>query len=193
MNKELKVYLQIGRMSNEDQWRISVEDRLSGSRIVEVRMTGKQFADAIGSLYTECEATVCDGPVGKKREYKQINIKPPKKSSPVYWTERALQKLIVPFEVDGWKGDIKDFKNGHKRQEDGSYAISFTRYVDRTTGKPTAELYALMRKEPDENGLRYVSSAVSDPNILEPNKHEVLITISGDVLETPEKKEKKGT
>lgn len=37
---------------------------------------------------------------------------------------------LIPYEVDGWRGYADDLLNHHHRNQDGTFNVSFTRFVD---------------------------------------------------------------
>lgn len=107
-----------------DSYNISIDDDLSGCRVIEVKMTATQFAEAVTSLYTHCEFDLnVSGNVGKKHEWKKEYIA-------ILNADKAKAKqALKPFEVDGWVGRVNDLFNCHNRTKDG-YMVGFDRWVE---------------------------------------------------------------
>jgi len=108
---------------------IIVEDDTSGARVLELWMSLEEFAKALTSSYGEAEMEIYrQAPIGKKRENKDEIIKVGR--NPWERDEAKLKALITPYEVDGWKGDISDLTNWHRRVGDGLQRVGFRRYVE---------------------------------------------------------------
>lgn len=132
--KRLKGTIQISQALNsyddETPIRLRIEDELSSSEVIEVRMSREALADALtGRGYNPCEFVLRPQVCGMKREHKTEIVTMPKNCK--YKDEKAAKKAMKPFEVDGWEGRISDCFNSHKLV-DGStnrYKVSFVRHV----------------------------------------------------------------
>ena len=115
---------------------IDINDEISGCRLVNIRMSLEDFADALtgrGWVPVEMEVNL-DGPIGMKAENK-TEIVPFNCFSKDSESEKAISKALKPFEVDGWRARREDMTNGHWRTDQGQRVVFF-RHVDPETGKP---------------------------------------------------------
>lgn len=115
---------------NPEYAQIDVNDELSGTRVLTVRIPLKDFAEALfGLAHVECEFDLNPDLVGKKCEHKQEmvpiedGLRYADRSSPL------AAKALAPFEVDGWKGRVDDLFNPHRRGGN-SARVTFVRYVE---------------------------------------------------------------
>ena len=121
---------------------ITIQDRLSHNRVVEVRVPLDNFSKALtGQGYLDCELKYPDqSRIGKKNEVKKEFV-PFHEYNP---TEEQLTSALEPFEVDGWKGRRGDLTNHHKYAvKDGDVKgqwVVFERYVE-TQEEDLQELY----------------------------------------------------
>lgn len=116
--------------SSDDMIRIYIEDCASGCRAIEVSIEFEAFARAVtGMGFVSCmiEQFNVSSNVGLTREVKQENIHPPPYT--LEQTDADFAKVIAPFEVDGWVGDISTLRNHHNSQEDGSRRVTFRRWL----------------------------------------------------------------
>lgn len=116
--------------SRGDVIHIYVEDCTSGCRVIEVTVEPADFARAItGMGFIPCviEQFNASSKVGRKKEIKTENIRPPEYK--VGQTDADFAKILAPFEADGWVGDISTFRNRHNRLEDGSHRVTFRRWL----------------------------------------------------------------
>lgn len=110
---------------------IEVNDELSGSRCLSVRIPIPEFAEALfGAACRPCEFDLRPDLVGLKHEWKEEFV--PLDDSKYYFRdaerEAVAEKALAPFEVDGWKGRVDDLFNHHRRGKNGA-RVSFVRYV----------------------------------------------------------------
>lgn len=117
-----------------DEIHIMIEDDVSATRVLELRMTPEEYGYAISGLaYRPCQLEVYkDAPLGKKHEHKTELL--PVEAFLSRSDEAAIEAALKPFEVDGWRAYRGDIPNAHRwvRMQDGSstaYRVSFHRYV----------------------------------------------------------------
>jgi len=109
---------------------IRVNDELSGSQFVSVRVPLAEFAEALtGLAHVDCEFDLRPDLVGMRRENKEEFVP----GGIPYTAREAQQKIIAaellaPFEIDGWKGREADLFNHHRRNSCGA-RVTFVRYV----------------------------------------------------------------
>jgi len=117
--KKLDANLSISRLfggGTKDVVRIEIEDKLSSTIIVQLRMSLEEFASALfGTSGVSVKAEWYTDRLGLKREWKREFVK-----------KGDLHK----FNVDGWRGRAEDLKNFHRRQQDGSFEVLFERWVE---------------------------------------------------------------
>ena len=69
--------------------------------------------------------------IGKTREVKEVLVRAPKR---VFDDEAkdavVIRAAISEHEVDGWKGQDGDLRNGNRQSGAGTYRVAFTRYVE---------------------------------------------------------------
>jgi hypothetical protein len=127
--------------------RIAVTDDASKTRFVEIKMTLEDFAYAVTSMGRECTFELDADLVDKHREIKDESIMLDDNFGFLTGDakEKAIDALVAPYEVDGWKASRGDFSNHYhytypdafKRksgESDPAYhvycKVMFTRYVD---------------------------------------------------------------
>ena len=134
---EFKGYLTISRpqcANGERYISITVVDDKSGAEFFEAKMDLDAFAEAITGLGgSDCSFILRSALVGKTREHKELVV--PTHDSVYSLDDKKLSDLLLPYEKDGWKGRIRDFKNHHRKTKDG-YLVLFERYVESTGGRP---------------------------------------------------------
>ena len=110
---------------------IELTDEISFTRFLEVKIGVAEFAKALtGASYTNCDFELRTDNVGKKHEHKE-EIVPVGSVIYVPYTKRKAtgEKLLKPFEVDGWKGNVDDLFNHHRHTSKGQ-RVTFHRYVN---------------------------------------------------------------
>lgn len=116
-----------GRDDDRDIY-ISVTEEASGCRVVDVCLSLKDFALALtGMAMTPCELDIYEAPYGKKRIFKvEPSVK--FKKRPEDLTKKQLDKVLAPFEVDGWKADRSFNTQNQVRHVDDGYEVRVTLY-----------------------------------------------------------------
>ena len=123
----------------EDYLSIEVEDELSGIQFLKVKMPLGSMADLLTSRTAECEFEArAWHNVGKKRETKREKVFIPGNIYDLKKRLEAADEAVKKFNVDGWRGDVRDAVNHHNRcakgVEDGVdgeyYSVRFTRFVE---------------------------------------------------------------
>jgi len=111
----------------DDYISISIVDESSHVQFVDVKMSLLDFANAItGLAFNSCDFELRHPElVGMKRESKSELLPRPKFGCSVV----DLQRILDPFEVDGWFGSFYDMKNHHNWVGDNQVSVGFTRYV----------------------------------------------------------------
>jgi len=112
----------------DDYISISIVDESSHVQFVDVKMSLLDFANAItGVAFNSCDFELRHPElVGMKREHKS-ELLPCSKFGD---TVEDLQKILDPFEVDGWFGSLYDLTNHHNRSRFGDQVrVGFIRYV----------------------------------------------------------------
>jgi hypothetical protein len=110
---------------------ITLTDETSRTRFLEVRMTPRDFANALtGQGEVSVEFDLRAQHVGKKLEVKAEKIPVSGYAPPA----DEIDRLLLEYEVDGWMASTEDFHNHHRygTNKDGSsyYAVSLVRYVE---------------------------------------------------------------
>lgn len=94
--------------------------------MIDITLTFEQFGAAIGG-HVECDYKL--GAIelsGKVREHKSVDI--PFKN-PFQLADEEIDKILLKYEVDGWKAYRDDFKNYHRFGK-GIITVGFTRFVE---------------------------------------------------------------
>lgn len=118
--------------SEGQRMHITIEDKISGCRVLEIYMSLEEFAKALTASYGE--ATIehfPNSPVGKKHEHKTEVVPIPKKDEfHLRNKPERVKELLKPFEVDGWRGNTSDMTNHHCFVPNKGQSVGFHRYVD---------------------------------------------------------------
>lgn len=129
MNKLLPGRIVITRPQGEDcdYINIALTDKASGCRFADVRVKYADFAKAITSMSVPMEFELLSMRVGMRREVKVERVPYIRR-----WgggQEVEMDQALAPFEVDGWVAYRADLTNHQKDNGDGTFAVTFTRYV----------------------------------------------------------------
>jgi hypothetical protein len=116
---------------------ITLTDETSSTRFLEVRMTPRDFANALtGQGEVGVEFDLRAQHVGKKLEVKTEKIQ----VSGYAPSTDEIDRLMLEYEVDGWMASADDFHNHHRygTGKDGSsyYSVSLVRYVEAAQQPP---------------------------------------------------------
>lgn len=131
--KTVKGEISIGRYHGsgvgEESVYISIEDDAAGCMIVEVLMTPHEFAQVLtGSGNRPGTVKVyTDAPIGMIREHKTELV--PSLDYSKRDNNKAINAVLKPFEVDGWKARKEDLFNHHMKRGNQSQ-VSFVRHVN---------------------------------------------------------------
>lgn len=140
LNLELEIHRSMGR-EDDRPMNVRISDDTSGCRILEVNfsladfmdiLTGRSGVSAEGEYYP-------DMPVGCTREHKEEVLPRPKGYDR---NSKEVDRLIAPFEVDGWRGRKEDLHNHHRWTSDTKgvrgVRVTFSRFVrpDGTVWEP---------------------------------------------------------
>ena len=112
---------------------LTLTDSISGTRVIDARMSLKEFARAITSTNADCTFSLYGDCAGMKRETKEEIVFVP--DGPHKERKERAKEALAEYEVDGWIGDVSDATNHHRRvgkEHDGGkdYRVSFVRFVD---------------------------------------------------------------
>jgi len=159
---ELRGHVTIGvpqRSDGSEFVEIRVEDELSGATFAEIRVGLAEFARALAARRVECAFRLRGMDiVGRRHEHKTVDIRHPCPGDHAHERDGLLREAVAPHEVDGWVGDIDDFRNMHNRTDahhtllrhragEEVYRIRFVRYVD-----PAEECPATLDPPPKKRG-----------------------------------------
>lgn len=111
--------------------RIEIVDANSGIAFVRTKLTLENFSQALtGKGWTDCELDVhgLDN-VGMLAENKTVVVPTQHPYGDEAQLAKAIQAIQV-FEVDGWRGNIRDLNN-HYRTVPGGILVTFYRFVPR--------------------------------------------------------------
>ena len=113
---------------------IKITDKSSSVEFIEVQIKYAEFARALGARMCSCEfRTRGLDLIGMNREHKKELVLVPHHEYSE--RERVAWAAIEPFNVDGWKGRVKDALNHHcvvESQVNGAvYRVSFIRWIKR--------------------------------------------------------------
>jgi len=139
---KIKTRLGLSRvgMGKDTVMRFEIEDSTSGTRIADISIDMEQFAFLVSGLHgieADCELYSLEN-VGKVYEHKVVNIDAPTDMPrKVDDDVESIEDLLSPYEVDGWKANVSDLFNHHKRDARGEgdlrqhfYKVGFGRFVD---------------------------------------------------------------
>jgi hypothetical protein len=139
--------LQISRtMSNRgpDVMSIEVVDDSSGVHFLRIDLTPHDLMCALTGRVTSIEMEIRGAHlIGTISEHKTELVKwkaysqktDDRKGLDDHERSPSVDKILAPFEIDGWRGSSSDLFNGH-RSEGEFQRVGFHRYVDAKTGKP---------------------------------------------------------
>ena len=114
---------------------IELTDATSGCRFLEVEIGVAEFAKALTGLsYTDCEFELNAKNVGKVHEHQVVIVPVDSSYVPHGMREKIAARILKPFEVDGWKGQVDDLFNHHRYTPKGQ-RVTFHRYVEKTLDK----------------------------------------------------------
>ena len=108
---------------------ICIEDGSSGLVVLRVTLTPDQFFKMMSKLgHVPCKAGLSrDERIGMQAEVKTVFV-----ASEDNPDDKAIEKALAPFEVDGWKGRRRNMKNWHNHMHgEGGYSVVFDRWVPR--------------------------------------------------------------
>ena len=128
--------------SRERMVRISVDDVVSGVRVIEIAMSLEDFASALFAR-GDMAATYTVYPralslLGMRSENKVVVV-PLGESSPYKLSDVDLAAILAPYETDGWVARAEDAENHHNQSKKGGSwhaRVAFFRHVDPETGEP---------------------------------------------------------
>ena len=134
--------------SKEDYISIEIEDTLSSIQFVRVRADLETFTKALfglGCVPIEFELNGIER-VGKKYEYKTVEVSIPHVPSRFEFTDeeinKAIDKAVSKYEVSGWVGSREDCKNYHNQvhydKTHQEYNVHFCRWVEVEEGNEKA-------------------------------------------------------
>ena len=132
--KKIPVSVHIGRPTQSGGSRrdccIEITDKVSGCRVVNVRLTFKALAEIVlGHGEVDASGEFVLNNLGKTRESKRVVVEWS------YWTRNDpggdKDSALKPFEVDGWIGSEYDLGNHHKSVPgmEHCYDVGFVRWV----------------------------------------------------------------
>jgi hypothetical protein len=125
--------LSISRRSSnveDDYFVIEIEDGASGTTGAVARLSPAALALAISGVHAvSADVEWYTDRIGMRAEVKSENVP----CNGYALTKAEKQAAVAPFEVDGWKADLEDVGNHHRRTANG-YRVNFRRWVKRTTG-----------------------------------------------------------
>lgn len=115
---------------------IGIEDEFSTINFLRVKVSMENFAEALmglGHVPVEFELSGVDR-VGKKYEYKTLEIHVPYRPGDLCTSDDLIDKAISKQEFDGWVGSRRDCKNHHNWLRNATsgavYNVRFCRWVD---------------------------------------------------------------
>jgi hypothetical protein len=124
--------LEIHRALNgRDEFPISVQitDHTSSCRILQMDLGVEQFGEILfgrSGLRAEGELWL-DNPIGCAPQHKNEAVPRPRKYPPIKQEE---DKILAPFEIDGWRGNRSDLHNHHRWVDDKLVSVSFARFIN---------------------------------------------------------------
>lgn len=131
----MKGTISISRMTGGDEGKIHISIVENNSRVefFEGLMSLEDFAAAVtGSSYRDVEFEFRPEKVGMIAENKEEIVDRPKGYSRDETAKKKARKLMEPFEVDGWKGNVDDMFNGHRNVGNDKCRVRFFRHVAAT-------------------------------------------------------------
>jgi hypothetical protein len=131
--KQLEAEISMGMLQGGDhdrEIRIEVNDRNSAQRLMHIYITAEALGELItGQASRPCQVELNTSPdIGKIRETKTEVVEYIDR----FAKDRAAQveKVLSPYEVDGWEANRRDYDNHHRQVGRGSVKILFERWVD---------------------------------------------------------------
>lgn len=114
--------------------RLCIEDRASHCRVLETDFSLEQFAELLTSRHIDTTGLLYSGPIGCTPENKTEKVLRPNLTR----NEAKAEKVLAPFEVDGWRAHTDDLWNHHRSIGEGMQIVNFTRYIrpDGTVWEP---------------------------------------------------------
>lgn len=109
---------------------VRLTDELSGVTFIEAQIELADFTEAlVGLANVPCKFELRASYVGMRHEHKRIDVP----FEVAYTSDQAERQRLAraafkKFEVDGWKGNVRDLFNHHNRTSSG-YIVTFERYV----------------------------------------------------------------
>jgi hypothetical protein len=134
---KLKGKISIGRLygGGEPEVIVQIIDDATRVHFVEGRLSLLEFAQVItgqGEVPIELEVRGLDL-LGKRREHKTAFVPFDSKYIPDETKrQKAIDKALKPFEIDGWKARREDMENHHRYERDrgvDGYRVNFVRFV----------------------------------------------------------------
>lgn len=120
---------------------IYLTDDMSLTRCVEINIPIADFAELLfGRGELPCEFEFRPDRVGLKHEHKTEQVRMPKHDFEK--RQSVAKKALAPFEIDGWKGSVRDMENHNNyvgpTQKDGSQMVrvQFVRWIPATEPTP---------------------------------------------------------
>lgn len=96
-----------------DRFSITLEDRKSGTQVVEIELSLEAFARMVAAHSAPCTFKLnVSGNAGKTRQVKSVDVFFP--ATRAYTTDAWLKqarKILAPLEKDGWKANDEDATN----------------------------------------------------------------------------------
>jgi hypothetical protein len=149
MNKLHKGQISFGRSSggaSSKEFRLEIMDDASRIHFLVARFDSDAFADLMTNRFAKVEFEVMGLElIGAISEHKTelikfdcYNLRFSKERKGLESSDRSpgVDKLLAPYEADGWTARVSDLFNGHNRKDGDKQAVSFFRYVDSVTKKP---------------------------------------------------------
>jgi hypothetical protein len=131
---EFVAELSIGRQSGRGDdmpMVITIEDKTSGTRVLEARFSLEGFMRALTSQSgIEGVGKLFGGPVGYNSETKHEIVPRPELFSKK--EKQTSAEILAPFEVEGWKGDKDDLQNHHGWVGKDKVRVLFRRWVNES-------------------------------------------------------------
>ena len=135
----------------DDYISITVQDELSGSEIVEVRVGMAEFTRALTAFANQPCTVDIGAPefAGSVRQHKMEAVRVRTRYGNTPEERKAVEdEALLPFEVDGWTARRSDLSNSHRIVQWGhngdpgfnTYSVTFTRSVRPEEGETIESL-----------------------------------------------------
>jgi len=133
--KNIPGTITISNPQPDDVVAVTIDDPISGTRVVEFVVNHKEFSQALGHR-SRCSGTIKyfndSGKVGMVREHKSIIVpRLETRSREDIDIEAEARKLWAKWEVDGWQGRAIDGCNSHNHVGKDKVKVCFTRWVSK--------------------------------------------------------------